>query len=157
MIPNTPHVHNSDSSPGQVEVRPARGELVPYASDDIRSEHIRYLALVTDYDGTIATDGTVPAAVIAALRSLPGSGRHAILATGRRLDDLLAVCPGIGAFSYVVAENGAVVYDPKLRETTLLAEPLPGSFWQLWKSPPSLRSKSGPSSFPLIQPIRRRC
>ena len=35
--------------------------------------------------------------------------RRAILVTGRRVEDLLAVCPHVDLFDYVVAENGAVV------------------------------------------------
>jgi phosphoglycolate phosphatase (TIGR01487 family) len=89
---------------------------------------MRYLGLVTDYDGTLATDGIVSSAAAAAIKRLRTSGRHAILATGRRLNDLLAVCPFVDLFSYVVAENGALVYEPKKRETTLLAEPLPDRF-----------------------------
>ena len=89
---------------------------------------MRYLALITDYDNTLATEGRVTAATIAAIQRLRISGRHVILATGRRLEDLLVVCPCIDAFSYVVAENGAVVYEPKSRETALLAEPLPKKF-----------------------------
>jgi hydroxymethylpyrimidine pyrophosphatase-like HAD family hydrolase len=89
---------------------------------------MRYLGLVTDYDDTLATGGAVSSATAAAIQRLRTSGRHAILATGRRLKDLLAVCPFVDLFSYVVAENGAVVYEPKKRETTLLAEPLPARF-----------------------------
>jgi len=89
---------------------------------------MRYLGLVTDYDGTLAKDGTVSTLTAAAIKRLRRSGRHAILATGRRLNDLLAVCPFVDLFSYVVAENGALVYEPKKRETTLLAEPLPDRF-----------------------------
>ena len=89
---------------------------------------MRYLALITDYDGTLATAGSVSDATAAAVQRLRTSGRHVVLATGRRLDDLLAVCPFVEMFSYVVAENGALVYDPKSRETTLLAEPLPDRF-----------------------------
>jgi len=89
---------------------------------------MRYLGLVTDYDGTLAKDGTVSNLTAAAIKRLRRSGRHAILATGRRLNDLLAVCPFVDLFSYVVAENGALVYEPKKRETTLLAEPLPDRF-----------------------------
>ena len=112
---------------GQVRGRLARWRPDPSPRDS-QPEHIRYLALVTDYDGTIATHGSVPDAVIAAVRRLRSSGRHAILATGRRLEDLLALCPHIDVFSYVIAENGAVTYDPSLRETTLLAEPIPREF-----------------------------
>jgi hydroxymethylpyrimidine pyrophosphatase-like HAD family hydrolase len=89
---------------------------------------MRYLALITDYDGTLATAGNVSDATVAAVQRLRASGRHVILATGRRLDDLLAICPSIDLFSYVVAENGALIYEPSSRETTLLAEPLPDRF-----------------------------
>lgn len=89
---------------------------------------MRYLALVTDYDGTLATAGNVSGTTLVAVQKLRGTGRHVILATGRRLDDLLAICPFIETFSYVVAENGAVVYEPISRETTFMAEPLSDRF-----------------------------
>ena len=89
---------------------------------------MRYLGLVTDYDGTLATGGTMSNTTAEAVTRLRKSGRHTILATGRRLDDLLSICPFANLFSYVVAENGALVYDPKTRETTLLADPLPARF-----------------------------
>jgi hydroxymethylpyrimidine pyrophosphatase-like HAD family hydrolase len=89
---------------------------------------MRYLALITDYDGTLASAGIVSDATAVAVQRLRASGRHVILATGRRLDDLLAICPFIEMFSYVVAENGALVYAPRSRETTLLAEPPPDQF-----------------------------
>ncbi len=52
---------------------------------------MRYLALATDYDGTLSSDDKVSELVIRALQRLKVSGRRAILVTGRRLDDLLAV------------------------------------------------------------------
>jgi hydroxymethylpyrimidine pyrophosphatase-like HAD family hydrolase len=91
---------------------------------------MRFLALATDFDGTIATDGRTSASAIAAIERLRKSGRRALLVTGRRLDDLIAICPYLRAFDYVVAENGAVVYEPHTRETTLLAKPPPGEFLQ---------------------------
>jgi hypothetical protein len=84
---------------------------------------MRYLALVTDYDGTLASNGSVSAETASAVERLRLSGRRAILVTGRRLDDLRAVCPYLHLFDYVVAENGAVVYAPLTRETTLLGSP----------------------------------
>ena len=84
---------------------------------------MRYLALVTDYDGTLASDDRVSEQAARALDRLKTSGRRAILVTGRRLDDLLAVCPCSRLFDLVVAENGAVVYDPHSREETRLANP----------------------------------
>jgi hydroxymethylpyrimidine pyrophosphatase-like HAD family hydrolase len=77
---------------------------------------MRYLALIADYDGTLATGGAVSEETAAALQSVRASRRHVILAPGRRLDDLLKVCPFIEAFSYVVAENGALAYEPSSRE-----------------------------------------
>lgn len=84
---------------------------------------MRYLALATDYDGTLSSDDTLSEQVISALERLRVSGRRAILVTGRQLDDLLAVCPCAQLFDLVVAENGAIVYDPASREETRLANP----------------------------------
>ncbi len=84
---------------------------------------MRYLALVTDYDGTIASGGQMTDAAAASIERLRTSGRRAILATGRRLDDLLAILPHVHSFDYVVAENGAVVYEPRSRRETLLTIP----------------------------------
>ncbi|MBL0143726.1 MAG: HAD-IIB family hydrolase [Betaproteobacteria bacterium] len=84
---------------------------------------MRYLALVTDYDGTLATDDKVSAATVLALERLRASGRRAILVTGRRLDDLLAVCSCARLFDLIVAENGAIVYDPATREEIRRANP----------------------------------
>ena len=89
---------------------------------------MRYLALVTDYDGTLAIDGSISQDAVAALERLRLSGRKAILVTGRMLDDLRAACPYLHLFDYVVAENGGVVYAPSTRETTLLGSPPPHAF-----------------------------
>jgi HAD superfamily hydrolase (TIGR01484 family) len=89
---------------------------------------MRYLVLVTDYDGTIATDGQVSLDTVSAITRLRTSGRRAVLVTGRRLDDLLAVCPHIHLFDYVVAENGALVYAPRTREETTLGKRPPAEF-----------------------------
>jgi HAD superfamily hydrolase (TIGR01484 family) len=89
---------------------------------------MRYLALATDYDNTLAANGRVSGAARAALERLRASGRRAILVTGRRLDDLLSVCDCSDLFDYIVAENGALLYDPQSRDITLLAEPPPEQF-----------------------------
>src|SRR5690348_16605944 len=95
---------------------------------------MRYLALAADYDGTIAVDGRMSEATAAALARLRRSGRRAILVTGRRLDDLLTVCPQIELFDYVVAENGAVVYTPGTREVALLGKRPPDRFIERLRS-----------------------
>ncbi len=89
---------------------------------------MRYLALVTDYDGVIADNGQPSTAAISAIQRLRSSGRRAILLTGRRLSDLIRVFPQIEIFDYVVAENGAVAYDPATRNEILLAAPPPARF-----------------------------
>ena len=43
---------------------------------------VRYLALATDYDGTLAEQGTVRPQSIAAVERLRKSGRRAVLVTG---------------------------------------------------------------------------
>ena len=94
---------------------------------------MRYLVLVTDYDGTIATGGKADESALLAIERLRMSGRRAILLTGRRVDDLLAVCPRVRLFDYVVSENGAVLYEPRTREQTLLGKPPPAEFVQRLK------------------------
>jgi HAD superfamily hydrolase (TIGR01484 family) len=89
---------------------------------------MRYLALCTDYDGTIAHDGRVDAATIAALEKLKASGRQLLLVTGRELPDLQRVFDRLDLFERVVAENGALLYRPATREERVLCESPPASF-----------------------------
>jgi hydroxymethylpyrimidine pyrophosphatase-like HAD family hydrolase len=89
---------------------------------------MRYLALATDYDGTLATDGIVDAETVAALERVVASGRKLILVTGRQLDDLARVFPRLDLFHRVVAENGALLYRPATREEKQLGEAPPKGF-----------------------------
>lgn len=82
---------------------------------------MRFLAIATDYDNTLASDGRVADATWDALDRLRASGRQAILVSGREMDDLLAVCPRLDMFSRVVAENGGVLYTPSTGTRRLLA------------------------------------
>ncbi len=84
-----------------------------------------FLVLATDYDGTLAREGTVEAGTVAALEKLRASGRKLVLVTGRQLDDLLQVFPRAELFDWIVAENGALLYSPRTREERLLADPVP--------------------------------
>ena len=83
---------------------------------------MRYLALCCDYDGTIAHEGRVEDATLAALLRLRESGRKLILVTGREIADLQRVFPRLEIFERVVAENGALLYRPHTREERLLGE-----------------------------------
>src|SRR5215211_2141724 len=89
---------------------------------------MRYFALATDYDGTLAHDGIVSDSTIAALEQLRSTGRKLLLVTGRELADLLRVFPRIDLFDRVVAENGALIYTPATREEQPLADPPPEAF-----------------------------
>jgi hydroxymethylpyrimidine pyrophosphatase-like HAD family hydrolase len=86
---------------------------------------MRYLALAVDYDGTAASQDELADSARRAIERLRVSGRRIVLVTGRRIEDLLEVCPAIAVFDLVVAENGAVVYDPSRREEIVLSEPVP--------------------------------
>src|SRR3954470_12934418 len=88
---------------------------------------MRYLALATDFDGTLAHDGRVECPTLAALDRLRASGRRLVLVTGRELDELLGIFPEIVRFDRVVAENGALLYDPSTKDTRDLAPPPPAS------------------------------
>ena len=89
---------------------------------------MKYLALACDYDGTIAHHGRVDEATIDALERVRASRRKLILVTGRVLSDLREVLPRLDLFDLVVAENGALVYDPESQEVTVLAEAPPQQF-----------------------------
>ena len=89
---------------------------------------MRFLALATDYDGTLATEGVVDPQTVTALRRLAATGRKLILVTGRQLNDLLRVFPDAQLFDAVVAENGAVLHRPATGDTRVLAPPPPAHF-----------------------------
>lgn len=82
-------------------------------------------ALAADYDGTLANRGTIDPPTLAALRRWTASGRTAILVTGRRWEELREICPEVGLFVRVVAENGGVLVDPASGEIRLLTTPPP--------------------------------
>ncbi|MBL8795769.1 MAG: HAD-IIB family hydrolase [Planctomycetia bacterium] len=89
---------------------------------------MRFHALACDYDGTLALRGRVDEKTLAALERLLATGRKLLLVTGRELDDLLTVFPDLHYFSWVVAENGALLYCPATREEKLLCPAPPAEF-----------------------------
>jgi len=82
---------------------------------------LRWAALACDYDGTLADGGRVRPATLEALSRVRHSRRRLLLVTGRELEDLVDVFPLIALFDRVVAENGAVIYDPASGRRRLLA------------------------------------
>ncbi len=89
---------------------------------------MRYFALATDYDGTLAEEGAVHPDTLRSLERLRNSGRQLILVTGRLLPDLQAVFPQYEIFQQIVAENGAVLYNTKTKAENLLCEAPPEEF-----------------------------
>ena len=87
-----------------------------------------FRALAADYDGTLATDGVLDAETLAALRRFKETGRQLLLVTGRELPDLMSVCPALDVFDRVVAENGALLYEPGSRRQQELAPRPPPVF-----------------------------
>lgn len=83
---------------------------------------MRYFALATDYDGTLAEEGVVHPDTLGNLERLRNSGRQLILVTGRLLPDLKSVFPQYEVFQQIVAENGAVLYNTRTQLETLLCE-----------------------------------
>ena len=72
------------------------------------SLHLR--ALATDFDGTLAHNGTVSEATLRA-------GHKLVLVTGRELNDLAAIFLELDWFDLAVMENGAVLFHPSTQTT----------------------------------------
>ncbi len=79
-------------------------------------------AFATDFDGTIAHNGAVPDSTLAALDRLRKSGVIVIMVTGREIEDLARIFPHMDHFDTIVGENGALLYSPKDKVSSLLAE-----------------------------------
>jgi hydroxymethylpyrimidine pyrophosphatase-like HAD family hydrolase len=95
---------------------------------------MRYFALATDYDGTLARHGIVNEGTIAALQRLRASGRRLVLVTGRRLLELLDTFGRTDLFDLAVIENGAVLYHPENRQERALADAPHPAFVDLLRS-----------------------
>lgn len=89
---------------------------------------MRYFVLATDYDGTLAEEGIVHPNTLKAVEKFRQTGRHVVLVTGRELPDLMATFPEFEVFRLIVAENGALLYDPATKAETILCEPPPEGF-----------------------------
>jgi hydroxymethylpyrimidine pyrophosphatase-like HAD family hydrolase len=89
---------------------------------------MQYIALATDYDGTLAHHGHVDEETLESCRRLRESGRKLLLVTGRELPELQKTFPDYEICDLIVAENGALLYDPATGSEELLAEPPPPEF-----------------------------
>ncbi len=94
---------------------------------------MRYHVLASDYDGTLADDGTVNAQTLEALNRLRASGRVLMMVTGRELAELKLVFSELELFEFIVTENGATLYQPVTQVEETLAPPAPEPFVELLK------------------------
>jgi hydroxymethylpyrimidine pyrophosphatase-like HAD family hydrolase len=89
---------------------------------------MRYLALATDYDETIALDGRVDEPTVESLRRLKAAGLRLVLVTGRELTDLFNTFEHADLFERIVAENGAIVYNPANQSVESISSAPPPAF-----------------------------
>jgi hydroxymethylpyrimidine pyrophosphatase-like HAD family hydrolase len=89
---------------------------------------MRYLALASDYDGTLAHDSHVSEDAHAAIQRLKDSGRKVILVTGREMPELVSVFPDYKLCDAIVAENGGLLVWPNEGREEVLGEPPPEAF-----------------------------
>jgi hydroxymethylpyrimidine pyrophosphatase-like HAD family hydrolase len=84
---------------------------------------MKWHALAADFDGTIATDGVVDEPTRLALVRLRSANVRTFLVTGRELSDFRQMEAFLDVFDMIIAENGAVLYDPGSGETRALGAP----------------------------------
>ncbi len=89
---------------------------------------MHYLALASDYDGTLAHDSRVSAEALDGIKRLKESGRKFILVTGREMPELESVFPDFHLCDAIVAENGALLVWPNENREEILGEPPPEAF-----------------------------
>lgn len=90
---------------------------------------MRYLALATDYDETLARHGVLADSTVHALERFRKSGRKVILVTGREIHDLKEVCHRLDLFDLIIGENGGVLVNPtNLSHVEPLAKAPPAQF-----------------------------
>src|SRR6187431_2060573 len=88
---------------------------------------MKYRALATDGDGTLLIDGKMPERVAKALERARHCGILVILVTGETTQELLEF-PHLNLFHLVVAENGAVLFNPTNGLEVVLGQSPPSRF-----------------------------
>lgn len=95
---------------------------------------MHYLALATDFDGTLAHNGVVDDVVIDALMRFRESRRRLLMVTGRELPDLKRTFSQLDLFDSIVVENGAVLFSPATGCERPLAAAPPAVFVEALRS-----------------------
>jgi hydroxymethylpyrimidine pyrophosphatase-like HAD family hydrolase len=89
---------------------------------------MKWRAFATDFDGTIATDGTVDQTTQDALRRIRAAGVLTLLVTGREIKDFGNAPQILDLFDIVVAENGGMIFHPATGQAEIVAAPPPKEF-----------------------------
>jgi len=89
-----------------------------------------FRAIATDYDGTLAWDGRVDEPTVDALLRARAARLRLLMVTGRELTDLFNTFAHADLFDVVVAENGAVLFEPATATLTPLAPSPPPALLQ---------------------------
>ena len=89
---------------------------------------MKWRALATDYDGTVATHGVLDEPTANSLKRLRENNILVLLVTGREMSDLLKLPLDLKLFDLIVAENGGLLFNPMTGETKLLAGGPPEGF-----------------------------
>jgi hypothetical protein len=92
LRPGDPHRPQKRKPRGERRFRTGRWHGARHRAQPLRVT-MYFLAVATDYDGTIAHHGSVKAETVAALKRCKESGRRLILVTGRELPDLKRAFP----------------------------------------------------------------
>jgi hydroxymethylpyrimidine pyrophosphatase-like HAD family hydrolase len=112
---------------------------------------MRFRALATDYDGTIACEGHVDDPTFDALRRARDEGLRLILVTGREAGDLTNTFTHLDLFARIVAENGAVLLNPEIDELNVLGAPAPPALID-WLTRRSIPLSVGHTIVATVQP-----
>jgi len=93
----------------------------------------RFKVLASDYDGTLAHHGRVPAEAVEAVGRFRDAGGLLVLVTGRRHEELEQVFPEAhDSLDLLVAENGGLLVEyPSESRRTLLGDRLPEGLHQV--------------------------
>jgi len=89
---------------------------------------MKWRAFATDFDGTIATDGTVDQTTQEALRRIRAAGVLTLLVTGREIKDFGNAPEILDLFDIVVAENGGMIFSPSTQEAEIVSAAPPQGF-----------------------------
>lgn len=88
---------------------------------------MRFDILACDYDGTLAANGVVAPETLLALQHWKNKGGKLLLVTGREVEDLRSIFEHTTLFERIIAENGAVLFNPGVGTMRVVGEQPPQS------------------------------